>query len=150
MAGNTIDDLLQQLRELQAELEAEINNILTKKRKQFQYSLEQGKVRFEKGIKSLQRYQKVGLIKYLSSARLGHLFSAPIIYSLIIPFLLIDAMVFIYQHVCFRIYGIPLVRRNHYVIVDRQSLAYLNVIEKVNCVYCGYCNGIIRAGSYFK
>jgi len=144
MASQTLDDILKRLRELEAELETEIDSILTEKRKQFQYSLEQGKVRFENGIKSLQRYHKVGLIKYLSSARLGHILSAPVIYSLLFPFLLIDLMVSIYQLICFRIYGVSLVRRKQYIIVDRQSLAYLNIIEKINCIYCGYCNGVIE------
>jgi hypothetical protein len=26
--------------------------------------------------------------------------------------------------------------------IDRQHLAYLNWIEKLNCVYCGYANGV--------
>ncbi len=144
MASNTIDDLLERLRELQAELEEEVDSILKEKSKQFQYSLEQGKVRFEKGMKTLQSYQKVGVIKYLGSARLGHLFTAPVIYSLLPAFVLMDMMVSLYQQICFRVYGIPLVVRKKYIVVDRQALAYLNVIEKVNCVYCGYCNGLIE------
>jgi hypothetical protein len=28
-------------------------------------------------------------------------------------------------------------------VIDRQSLSYLNPIEKLNCVYCGYFNGLI-------
>ena len=39
-------------------------------------------------------------------------------------------------------YGIALVRRSSYVIIDRQHLAYLNAIEKLNCLYCGYANGV--------
>ena len=27
-------------------------------------------------------------------------------------------------------------------MIDRQHLAYLNSIEKLNCVYCGYANGV--------
>jgi len=26
--------------------------------------------------------------------------------------------------------------------MDRHHLAYLNVIEKLNCEYCGYANGV--------
>ncbi len=48
-----------------------------------------------------------------------------------------------YQHTCFRLYGIPRVRRRDYVVIDRHQLAYLNVIEKLNCVYCGYANGVM-------
>lgn len=34
-------------------------------------------------------------------------------------------------------------RRGDYIVVDRHHLAYLNVIQKINCVYCGYGNGLI-------
>jgi hypothetical protein len=35
------------------------------------------------------------------------------------------------------------VRRQDYFIFDRGHLAYLNAIEKLNCVYCSYANGLI-------
>ena len=28
-------------------------------------------------------------------------------------------------------------------MIDRHRLAYLNAIEKANCVYCGYANGLL-------
>ncbi len=33
--------------------------------------------------------------------------------------------------------------RADYLVIDRQHLSYLNIIEKINCVYCGYGNGLI-------
>jgi hypothetical protein len=27
--------------------------------------------------------------------------------------------------------------------LDRQHLSYLKIVEKINCVYCGYANGLI-------
>ena len=33
-------------------------------------------------------------------------------------------------------------RRDH-VTFDRQHLAYLNGLEKLNCVYCSYANGLL-------
>ena len=44
--------------------------------------------------------------------------------------------------ICFPIYGIPKVRRADLILLDRRRLAYLNLIEKLNCHYCGYANGI--------
>jgi hypothetical protein len=35
------------------------------------------------------------------------------------------------------------VKRQRYIVIDHQSLAYLNLIEKLNCLYCGYFNGLI-------
>lgn len=49
----------------------------------------------------------------------------------------------IYQWVCFPIYGIGRVRRRAYFAIDRHKLAYLNTIEKVNCTFCSYANGVI-------
>ena len=69
--------------------------------------------------------------------------SAPVIYSLIIPMLLADGWVSAYQAICFRAYRIPRVRRSDYIVLDRRKLAYLNGIEALNCVYCGYVNGLI-------
>ena len=34
-------------------------------------------------------------------------------------------------------------RACRYVVVDRHRLAYLNVIEKANCMCCSYGNGVI-------
>lgn len=48
-----------------------------------------------------------------------------------------------YQWICFPIYRIPRVRRRTYCVLDRHRLGYLNGIEKANCVFCGYANGVI-------
>ena len=143
MPGSTIDDILERLHTLQNELEREIDQLLTEKRKQFNYTLEQGRVRFEKGMRALQKSQKTGLWAYLRDAPLTHVLSAPVIYALFASFVLLDLSVTMYQHICFRIYRIPLVSRKDYIIIDRQHLAYLNAIEKLNCIYCGYTNGLI-------
>jgi hypothetical protein len=144
MQKSTIDDILERLRLLETELENELDQMLKEKRAQFRYNLDKGKVRFEQGIRVLQKHQRIGLWKYLFGAHLGHLISAPVVYSIIVPMVMLDAMATVYQQTCFRIYGIPLVTRRKYVIVDHQHLAYLNVIEKINCIYCGYSNGVIE------
>ncbi|MEN8132050.1 MAG: hypothetical protein ABFS45_18105 [Pseudomonadota bacterium] len=144
MPGSPIDEILNRLHALQAELEGEIDRLLSEKRERFRYNLEQGRVRFERGMQALQRRQKVGVWAYLRTARLGHLFTAPVIYSALIPFALLDATVTFYQHVRFPVYGIPRVNRADYFTIDRQHLAYLNAIEKINCAYCGYSNGLIE------
>jgi len=143
MNSSTIDNILENLHNLQKELEHEIDLLLTEKRRQFRYSIEQGKVRFEKSMQALQRKQKIGLLAYIGAARIGHILSAPVAYSLLLPFVLLDIGVTIFQHICFRIYAIPLVTRKDYIVLDRHHLAYLNIIEKINCVYCGYGNGLV-------
>lgn len=144
MSNSTINDILKKLQHLKVELENEIDTLLEEKRQQFQYSFEQGKVKFEKNIKELQRRTKTGVFKYLRNARLGHLLTAPFIYALLFPFALLDIAVTIYQQICFRVYGIQRVSRKDYFVIDRQQLSYLNAIEKFHCVYCGYCNALIE------
>ncbi len=144
MNKSTIDDILRRLKLLEVELEAEIDRVLDEKRELFRYTLTKGKVQFESGIRALQKKQRTGVLNYLSNAHMGHIFTAPIIYSVIVPIVLLDIMATFYQHTCFRVYGIPRIMRNKYIIIDRQHLIYLNFIEKLNCVYCGYSNGVIE------
>jgi hypothetical protein len=35
------------------------------------------------------------------------------------------------------------VPRKPYFAIDRHKLAYLNAIEKANCTYCSYANGVV-------
>lgn len=69
--------------------------------------------------------------------------SAPVIYSLIIPFALLDLWVSLYQALCFRAYGIERVERGAFFKLDRAKLPYLNTVEKFTCLYCSYVNGVI-------
>jgi hypothetical protein len=80
---------------------------------------------------------------HLRQTKLLVIISSPLIYACVIPFLLLDFAVSLYQAVCFPIYGIPKVERKEYIVYDRGRLGYLNVIEKIGCVYCSYGNGFI-------
>ncbi len=75
--------------------------------------------------------------------RLRNALSAPFIYGLLGPLVLLDAFVCVYQAVCFRLWGIPQVRRSEHMIIDRHRLPYLDAVQKINCVYCGYANGVL-------
>jgi hypothetical protein len=81
--------------------------------------------------------------KHLRTTRLRVIVSSPLIYGCVVPFLMLDAAVAVFQLVCFPIYGIPRVRRGDYLVFDRGRLAYLNTIEKVGCIYCSYANGLL-------
>lgn len=69
--------------------------------------------------------------------------TAPVIYALIVPFVLLDLCVTVYQAVCFPVYRIAKVRRADHIAFDHRHLAYLNGLQKLNCLYCSYCNGLI-------
>lgn len=143
MYNPRIDELLQRIKTAQEELAQEMERLLEAHRQEFHYRLERGRVRFERGMRGLYRRYRTGLLRYILGAPLRHLLTAPVIYLQIVPILLLDLSVTIYQHICFRAYRIPLVRRRDYLVIDRHRLPYLNLIEKLNCVYCGYGNGVI-------
>jgi len=66
----------------------------------------------------------------------------PFIYGMIIPTIILDISLFIYQQTVFRFDGIPLAKRKDYVVFDKRFLKYLNPIEKSHCLYCSYVNGV--------
>jgi len=76
------------------------------------------------------------------SPKLRYLLSVPFIYLMIIPTVVLDLSVSIYQSICFRLWEIPLVKRQEFVVLDRHQLQFLSGLEKLNCMYCGYTNGV--------
>lgn len=134
-----IDELLRRLVRLEDELEQRIEA----QRALFRYRMERRRAVFEAEVERHHRELRIGLVAFLTRAPIAHLLSAPIIYSVIVPLVLLDLAVFLYVLVCFPLWQIKRMRRADYVIVDRHRLAYLNGIEKLNCAYCGYANGVI-------
>lgn len=124
-------------------LERELEAALARRRIELNYEVHQGVVRFEQAVIARHRLLKARLLGYIVGARLSIILSAPAIYALVIPLALLDLFVGIYQAICFPVYGIPHVRRRDYLAFDRGQLAYLNAIEKLNCQYCAYANGIL-------
>lgn len=143
MAQTHYNEILRKIHGLQEQLENELDQLVSKKREEFQYELKKGKVIFDKSVHDFHKKHRVNVLTYLKHANPLYILTAPFIYSVIIPLLSLDLAVFIYQQICFRVYGIPIVLRSDYIVIDRQYLNYLNVIEKVNCMYCGYANGLI-------
>jgi hypothetical protein len=85
--------------------------------------------------------------RFLLDSSFLTLLTAPVIWGCLIPIVFMDMVGSFYQAICFPIYGIPKVRRSDYIALDRHRLAYLNAIEKLNCDYCGYANGVL---AYFS
>lgn len=129
-----LEDLLARIRALQEEVEAVY--------RQAQAELEQRKAQLAGEFQRRQRAYKVGALRFLIRSRPLVLLTAPVIYLGWIPFLLMDLFVTLYQFVCFPVYRIPRVRRRDYLIFDREMLPYLNLIERFNCLYCSYANGV--------
>jgi len=124
-------------------LEDELREALQVQEVQVLYRIKGTKVTFEKRIRELHRRLKMGIVAWLLNSRPQNVVSAPFIYSMIVPFVLLDLWLTMYHAICFPLYGIPKVKRSAFIAVDRQHLAYLNSIEKLNCMYCGYVNGLL-------
>lgn len=134
-----IEELLQGISSMEAELELQ----MALARAELQVRVEDGKIEFDMAVLKRHREMKTRLLRYIVGARPLIALTAPLIYLLIIPFVLLDVFVSIFQAVCFPVYGIPQVKRRDYMVFDRRYLAYLNALEKLNCAYCSYGNGLI-------
>ena len=137
-----ISELLDRIQQMELEIELEMK----RKRAELQADFEETRVRFEREVLEQQRRFKTGVISYLLTANWLSVLTAPVIYALLLPMLLLDVSITIYQQICFRAYGIPRVKRGDYFVYDRAHLAYLNLIEKINCAYCSYGNGVMAYG----
>ena len=134
-----VKKLVQQIRELEDELSV----ILKKQEKEIRYRVSGTRIEFEKKFKDAQIKLKVGIFRWLRSSKLTNILSAPFIYAMIFPLVILDICITLYQFICFRLYRIPKVSRSDYMIFDRHRLGYLNIIEKINCSYCAYGVGLI-------
>ena len=136
--NDKINVLWQKIHQLEEELEAEIG----KAGERLSYTIEEKRILFEESVAAYHRSMRKGLLRFIREASLLHMMTAPVIYSLIIPLALLDACVTLYQFICFPVYRIKKVPRSDFILLDRGSLEYLNAIEKFNCIYCGYANGL--------
>jgi len=132
---NKIDDITKKIKILEDELIEEFKQ----KEKEFFYKIENEKVKFEERIIKDGKSKIISSIKYLSSFPIGVILTIPFIWGMMIPALLADISVSIYQYICFPIK----VKRKDYVIMDRYNLFYLDKVEKINCWYCEYFNGVV-------
>jgi len=136
---NRLQELVEQIRKLEKELSAEIQ----KKQDEFYYRIKGRRVYFEEATRQYHKTLVIRIRTYLRQSSLPSLISVPFIWGCLLPALFLDLIVTIFHSVCFRLYGIPQVKRSEYVVIDRQALTYLNLIERLNCTYCGYFNGLI-------
>jgi hypothetical protein len=135
-----VHELVNQIRQLEEELRI----TLLEQEAKLSYRLEGSKVRFDQAVKSAHKRLKTGLFTWLRNSRPQSFLSAPFVYGMVLPIGLLDISLTVYQRICFRLYDIPRVIRSDFIVIDRHHLAYLNVIEKLNCMYCGYGTGVIN------
>jgi hypothetical protein len=86
---------------------------------------------------------QLGLWALVKRSRPINLITGPMIYSVILPLLVLDAFVSLYQCLCFPIYKVKPFRRSAFIVFDRQELKYLDWISKFHCTYCAYAVGLM-------
>ena len=107
------------------------------------YRFEDKRISFEHAIGEAHRKARLGIFRWVLTVRPLNYLTAPIIYGMIVPLALFDLCISFYQLTCFPIYRVARVRRANYIALDHQHLAYLNIIEKVDCMYCSYAVGLL-------
>jgi len=132
-------DIIQQIKALEEEIQSELN----KQGALWFYKIQGKRVEFERSIREKHRSLKLGIFHWFLTVRPQNYLTAPIIYGMAVPMVLFDLGVTFYQWTCFPVYGISRVRRADYIVFDRRHLAYLNIIEKFDCLYCSYGNGLM-------
>lgn len=134
-----IAELTAMIGRLEDDLEVEF----ARRRLELAYTVKDGKVRFDEFVLKHHKELRSRFLSYVLDARPLMVLTAPIIYAMIVPVSLLDALASLYQRACFAVYGVPTVRRRDHMVFDRGHLAYLNGLEKFNCWYCSYANGVI-------
>jgi hypothetical protein len=138
-----MNDRIRNLLAQMTALEDELRVALLEQETGVFYQIKGKRVEFENSIRQAHSRLKQGFFRWLVTNRPQNLITGPIIYSMIIPLVILDLFVSFYQATCFPIYGITKVRRDDFIVFDRQQLEYLNFIEKFHCTYCAYGSGLI-------
>lgn len=130
------------LQERYHEKKREIEEQYQEKRKELESQYRQKK----DGLESLYEEKK----KYFESRYrrqfriIRNFITWPFICGMIVPIVIFDFFLEIYHHICFQLYGLPLIKRKHYIRIDRHKLQYLSFLDKIFCAYCGYANGLMH------
>jgi putative component of membrane protein insertase Oxa1/YidC/SpoIIIJ protein YidD len=133
-----LQDLHDRIRHIEEEIEQELRH----RRAELHADFEHRRVAFEQEVLTQQRRFRQGVLRYLADSQWRNAITAPLIYPVLLPLLLVDLAVTLYQWLCFPLYRVARVRRRDYLAFDRTHLGYLNAIEKLNCAYCSYANGL--------
>lgn len=134
----TIKEVLTKMEALQAEMKERYDEMA----KKYGYEFQQKKIQFQQVFRDENRKEKISSWKYIATKNIRFILSMPFIYGMIIPAIFLDICLMAYQYTAFPLYRIPRVKRSDYIIFERKYLDYLNWIEKINCLYCSYVNGL--------
>jgi len=138
------------IREIVEEIEAmkvKLGEEIADHESHISYEIQNGYVKFEKDVLDKQKENIKNLLAFFREVPPVQFLTAPIMYGMVIPAVVLDVIIFIYQQVVFRIFKFKFLKRSDYIVFDHHYLGYLNSVEKLNCVYCSYINGLMQYAS---
>jgi len=122
----------------------ELKNEYSKLKEKYGFKIVWKKIIWNTERKKELLKQKKSIFDSIFSATVREIISIPFIYIMIVPAVILDLFLFMYQQTAIRLYKIPLVKRSDYIVFDRKQLAYLNWLQKLNCMYCSYFNWLMQ------
>lgn len=137
--NNKIKEMIDEIEAMKAKLKDEISQ----QEKDKLYEIKNGYVRFEHDAFLRQKKYVKSLWQWFAEIPLLNLLSAPVIYAMVFPALFLDMMLFVYIKVVGAVFKFEFPQRSDYIVFDRHYLGYLNIMEKLNCLYCSYFNGLM-------
>jgi hypothetical protein len=140
------DKITEMMEEIEA-MKLKLGEEIAQQERNISYEIENGYVRFEKEVFAKQKENMENLLAWFGEIPFSHLLTSPLVYGMLIPAIVLDIMLFFYQVVVSRVFKIKFDKRSDYIVFDRQYLGYLNLIEKFNCLYCSYFNGLMQYAS---
>jgi hypothetical protein len=109
--------LMEKMRSVEAEIEAE----LAKRQEALRFRFESDRIVFEEEAQRIHRAIKTRISRYLLDANPLIVLTAPVIYSVLIPILLLDIFVIAYEAICFN--RLMTGRRRAHLLQERFDLA---------------------------
>lgn len=141
--NDKIREMIEEIDKMKLKLAKEID----KQENHISYEIKNGYVTFEQEVLAKQKENMKNLLTWFREVPFLHLLTAPLIYAMVIPAIIFDVLLFIYQQIAFRIFKFEFIKRSNYMHFDHHYLGYLNAIEKLNCLYCSYFNGLMLYAS---
>lgn len=138
-----MNDKIRQLLDQISVLDDELRTALHARESRMYFQIKGKRVEFERNVRETHRRLKRGIFRWIVTDRPQNFLTAPVIYGMALPLLVLDFCVTFYQASRFPVYGIAKVRRSDFIVIDRQYLGYLNFYERFHCTFCTYANGLI-------
>ena len=79
------------------ELEDDLHKLIQEQQEEFNYRIEGTKVLFEKNIRKAQRQLRTGFFSFIRQSKPRNVVTAPVVYSVIIPLVILDAWISMHQ-----------------------------------------------------